>query len=149
MTTVNSLPETVTEQPLTSPVALAQIDATEETNRRRDYAQGLRELADFIDAHPDIPCPYGEAHNAFVRDKAQLGMIARAVGGRWDKNGTSQFFYIRREFAGGHSYEVNVSRDQVCRKVVTGTRIEPAVPEREVEVVEWVCTEPLLVGVTE
>lgn len=138
MTTVNSLPETVTEQPLTA----AQIE-------RRDFVQGLRELADFIDAHPDIPCPYGEAHNAFVRDKTQLGMIARAVGGRWDKNCTSQFFYIRREFAGGHSYEVNVSRDQVCRKVVTGTRIEPAQPEREVEVVEWVCTEPLLVGVTE
>lgn len=113
---------------------------------RSDYTQGLRELADFIDAHPDIPLPYAGAHNAFVENKAQLGLIARAVGGRWDKKGTTDYFYIKREFAGGHSYEVNVSREQVCRKVKTGTRIEPAKPEQEVETFEWVCEEPLLAG---
>jgi hypothetical protein len=114
------------------------------TDERNEYVQGLRELADFIEAHPDAPLPFVGAHNAFVDDKTRLGAIVRACGGRWEKSATEDYFYIRRTFAAGHTYEVNVSREQVCRKVVTGTRIEPAQPEREVETYKWVCEEPLL-----
>lgn len=113
---------------------------------RRDYITGLRELADFIEAHPELPSPWGGGHNAFVENKADLANIARA-GARWDKGVSGDYFYLRKQFSGGTTYEINVSRDQVCRKVVTGTRIEPAKPEQEVETYEWVCDEPLLAGV--
>lgn len=131
---------------------IAEIDNSPEAIKlaaRRQYVQGLRDLAAFIETFPDVPLPYAGAHNAFVDDKSQLAAIARACGGRWAKNATDDFFFIRRAFAGGHAYEVNVSRERVCRKVVTGTRIQPAVPEREVEEFRWVCDEPLLADAEE
>ncbi len=119
-------------------------DGAIETGSRQAYIGGLRELAAFLDAHPDLPIPAsGGAHNVFVSDKAALAVIAR-VGVRWEKSATDDYFYLRVAFSGGHYYDVNVSREAVCRKVVTGTRIEPAVPEREVEEFHWVCDEPLL-----
>lgn len=116
---------------------------TEQTDRR-DYVQGLRELAAFVEMHPEIPLPWAGSQNAFVNDKADLAAIAKIVGGRWAKGVSPDFFFIRKEFAGGFSYEANIGRESVCKKVVTGTRIEPAQPEREVEIVEWICDEPLL-----
>lgn len=121
-------------------------DTTTESNDRRDYVQGLRELADFIEAHSDVPLPWPSAQNAFIADKTGLAAIARACGGRWEKNATESFFFIRKAFTGGHAYEVNVTRETVCHKVRTGTHIEPATPEREVETFKWVCDEPLLAG---
>ena len=114
------------------------------TQERIDYVQGLRELAAFVELHPEIPLPYAGAHNAFVTNKADLSIVARACGGRWGKNSTDDYFYIRKSFAGDHAYEVNVSRKTVCRKVVTGTRLEPMRPAQEVEEFHWVCDEPLL-----
>lgn len=121
-------------------------DTTASETERRDYVQGLRELADFIEAHLDVPRPWPSAQNAFIADKTGLAAIAKACGGRWEKNVTSEFFFIRKSFSGGHAYEVNVSRERVCRKVSTGTRIEPAKPAEEVETFQWVCDEPLLAG---
>ena len=113
---------------------------------RSNYVQGLRELAAFVEAHPEIPLPYAGSHNAFVQSKADLAIVAKACGGKWAKNATEDYFYISKAFAGGHAYEVNVSRETVCRKVVTGTRMEPAVEAREVEEFHWICEEPLLAG---
>lgn len=41
---------------------------------------------------------------------------------------------------------ISAERSQVCRKIVTGTKVVPAytIPERVEEDVEWVCDEPLL-----
>lgn len=121
-------------------------EQAEQLSARRAYVTGLRELAAFVESHPEIPLPWAGAHNAFVTNKSDLAVVAKACGGKWVKNATEQFFFISKPFTGGHSYEVNVSRESVCRKVVTGTRIEPAQPEREVEEFQWVCDEPLLAG---
>ena len=115
-----------------------------EFDRRAAYVSGLRELADFLEAHPELPKPSPCQINAFVTDKPALAMVARTPGVRWEKSISGNYFYLRVSFPGGHTYDVNVKRDQVCRKVVIGTRIEPAQPEREVEEVQWVCDEPLL-----
>lgn len=125
-------------------ITTESIDTTE-TDRRRAYVQGLRELASFIEASAALPCPYGTSFNAFVNNKADLADIARS-GTRWDKGVSGNYFFLRKEFAGGHTYEINVNREQVCRKVVTGTEIVPAQPEQVVETVEWICDEPLLVA---
>lgn len=121
-------------------------ELTADVRHRLAYVAGLRELAAFVEAHPDLPVPYGGGQNAFVSSKADLAHVARTAGVRWEKSVNGEWFYLRVAFQGGHSYELNIARDQVCRKVVTGTRIEPATPEREVEEVTWVCDEPLLRG---
>jgi hypothetical protein len=115
-----------------------------DTEQRRAFVAGLREMADFIDAHPNLPTPYGSAQNTFVNTKEALAVIAREPGVRWEKSASDGYFYLKVSFAGGHAYEVNLERAQVCRKVVTGTRIEPARPEQEVETYIWECDEPLL-----
>lgn len=122
-------------------------DAAAEKERRRAYVSGLRQLANFMEAHPDLPVPYAGAANAFVNSKADLAALARSTGVRWAKAASDDYFCLLVHFHGGHSYELNVSREQVCRKVVTGTRIEPAKPEQVVEEFHWVCDEPLLAGV--
>jgi len=117
-----------------------------EQTTRAAYVNGLRQLADFVEAHPELPVPFAGGHNVFVGTKAELATFARLPGVRWDKSVDPNYFYIRHTFDGGHSYDINVQREQVCRKVVTGTRLVPAEPAHEVDVFEWVCDEPLLAG---
>lgn len=113
---------------------------------RQSRIAGLRQLADFLDQHPDLPVPYVGNANAFVDSRTDLARIARVAGVKWQKGGATDYFFLRVAFDGDVAYDVNVSREQVCRKVVTGTRIEPAQPAREVEEFHWVCDEPLLAG---
>ena len=102
-------------------------------SERDMYIAGLRELANFLDRHPDLPVPCAGAHNAFARSTRELAVCARTPGVRWTKNATSHYFHLSVKFTGGHSYELNLVRELVCRKVVTGTRMQPAVPAREIE----------------
>ena len=119
---------------------------TTEDSTREDYVKGLREVADFIEAHPDAPLPVTTMHDAFVHDKSVLAVVAKVCGGRWEKRAGDSYFYMRKMFSGGHHYDVNISRASVCRKVATGTIIRPAEPECEVETYHWVCDEPLLMA---
>ena len=113
---------------------------------RQEFVAGLREMAAFLENNPDLPMPISGGHNAFVETRAELAAIARTMA--WDKNANGDYFYLSRRFTGGHSYEINVHRSEVCRKVVTGTKVILAVPEHEVEEFHWVCDEPLLAEVT-
>jgi len=118
------------------------------TNRRAAFINGLRQFAAFLEEHPELPCPGQENHLVPAGDKAGLLAIMRAAPGvRWHKdfNG-GNYFSVTTTFDGGHVYDVYVERGQVCRKVVTGRRIEPAKPEHEVEEFVWECAEPLLAG---
>jgi hypothetical protein len=114
---------------------------------RRAWLAGIRELADFIEAHPDLPCPSSGAHLIYCFTKAQLVDIARVRGVRWQKDVRegSEYFSIKTTFTGGHAYEAYVDRVEVCRKVVTGTVVVPATPEHVEETFKWECSrEPLL-----
>lgn len=127
---------------------MAEKSVTEKNDeRRRACVSGLRQLADFIEANPSLPVPYGDNLNVFVGGKDDLARLARVGGVRWEKNATADYFYLKTYFDGGHSYEINIERQKVCRKVVTGTRVEPAKPSQVVEEFHWVCDEPLLAGV--
>ena len=108
--------------------------------------QGLRDLADFLDAHPNVPVPGSEQTlNVFVDDRATLAAIARE--GRWEKHYYTNWFTLVAAF-GPITLHINLDREQVCRKVVTGSRVVPAraaEPEHVEEVTEWICEDlPLL-----
>ena len=126
-----------------------------EITARAQFVSALRELADFIEAHPSLPVPFTSMQaNVFVSTKTQLAELARTPGVFWEKTVDNNYFWLRKRFGQlrdngyGASYDVNISRSEVCRKIVKGTRIVPAQPEHEVEEVEWVCDEPLLRGAT-
>ena len=126
-------------------------------------AANLRAAADLIAAHPDIPQPYVTSSSDGTVDlawylngregaKAKAAAVVRAIDGGWvrgeaDYSGPLATWSQRRD---GVRLLVQVSREEVCERVVTGTKTvtipgKPAEPERVVEqdIVEWRC-EPLL-----
>lgn len=119
-----------------------------------------REVADFIEAHPDLVLPFVCSDGTIAWTlysfecpdgvPAMIAAIRRAVGGKWDKRegrgiiGADQMVFERE------GYRITVKREAVCvRRVVGSEKVTlPAVearPERTVEreVVEWDC-EPIL-----
>jgi hypothetical protein len=120
---------------------------TKMTITRTEYTQSLREFADFLEAHPEVPLPFFQAFGWYgYRDKGRAGVVALAKAlahVRKDYDGAS--LWIRAEFAPGVTLCYGCPREEVCERVVTGTRIIPAQPEREEEIVEWRCV-PLLAG---
>ena len=141
------------------------------TDARQAYIDGLHQIADFLAEHPEVPLPamgdyasgeyaptltiYTQLSRGDTRDqRTKLADIARAMG-RAEKS-TRHEFAIWRRFA-GVVLAAYADRDEVCDRVVTGTReVTEEVPDPDalaavpkvsvtkvVEDVEWVCT-PLL-----
>jgi hypothetical protein len=130
----------------------------------------LRNFADLLDAHPDLPAPYisimsggrtADAHwylhindHSLDEQKATAAQIVRILGGKWDKK--DRFYNDALEFnqvRGRLTLQVVVTRAAICERVVIGTRevMIEAVPARPatkaapgrvevVEDVEWVCS---------
>lgn len=105
--------------------------------------KGLRDLADFLDAHPDVRLN-DPSHMVYVFSRDTLAAIAR-IGG-WRKVYTNDYFNLVRDFDGGVSLQVFTDRASVCERVVVGTKTVPAVPEHQAEIVEWVCEEASLLA---
>jgi hypothetical protein len=130
---------------------------------RAEYAAGLRAFADLIDANPDLPLPVQDKFEwtiwpSAVDDvKAEIARIRRLLPGRFDKNDTadaynSKYFELRGHLH-GIPLVISTYREQVCERVVVGTRqVTKTVPAPDapmvevtetVEDVEWRCS-PLL-----
>lgn len=153
-------------QPDDQPEAAAQVEP-EPDPKRAAYTQGLREIADWLDAHPEVPMPHlsstqtgkwEDVLSIFLvsgDQRAALATIARAMG-EFEKVADGEDFRVVRRF-GSIAVVAQADRDEVCERVVTATREETvevpdpealaAVPKvsvtRTVEDVEWVCS-PLL-----
>jgi len=128
---------------------------------RDELVASLREFADFIeDRGLDMPIvpevyvsgtlPYYERKTFNQLDnkqkKAILKRLIRAIK-PVKKKYADQTLYISREFGKKITMKISVSRDVACRAVPTGNKIIHAatyIPERVIEEVEWVCTDPLL-----
>ena len=111
-----------------------------------DYARGLRAIADWYEAHPDIPVPHTDEVGIYgVKEtKEEAARIAEALKPcqkAWD----GEFFRLKREFD-GLILSFVFMRSAVCTARVVGHRVIPAEPEHVVEVVEWDCPDSLLAG---
>lgn len=134
---------------------------------RTEYIAGLHALAAWLTEHPEVPLPYGagtsdlfdsEKVTFYLRTREQMRTFARLFPGRLDKrtwerrDGDGGRMELHGHLAGLHLY-ASVERDEVCERIVTGTRQvteevpDPAAPKitvtRTVEDVEWRCM-PLL-----
>lgn len=116
-----------------------------ETDKRRDVIDGLRMVADYLEARPDVPTPYIGTIDAFVYESDRLPAVARAMGSA-DKNVVGQYFELRRVFTGHVSFAVNFARQDVCERVVVGEEVVPEkiTPEHVREIVEWKCPDSIL-----
>lgn len=114
-------------------------------DRRLTFIQSLRECADFLEAHPAIPVPQNVQLMTFLYTRAEMVALARVTS--WQKVYSGDWFRLKKQFGDDLSLEIVTDRETVCRKVVKGSHLQPAQPERMVDDVEWVCDEPSLLAV--
>jgi hypothetical protein len=130
------------------------------SNARQEYIEGLRKLADLLDATPDLPTPYmtntGPRWSSYF-DASEVARLASLVPGTMRKNDpnadgyNAEYYELTSDVKFGPFRLVVTSyRDTVCEKVQTGTKTVEhprvkAAPARveEVPVFEYVCS-PLL-----
>lgn len=128
------------------------------TDKQRVYVDGLRALADFIEARPDLCPTYSTVQINIFADgegdelRADFARLVRLVG-RGEKCATDTWFNFVRKF-GPHELHITARRVDVCERVVVGVdEVEVPDPEavaalpkvvQQVERVEWVCPDSVL-----
>ena len=128
-------------------------ETPELSNAQQEWLDSLREMADFLEAHPDLIEPYLSiicyrfckgTREEFAKTALQLGASTKSSDATW--------FQVARKF-GIHTIQVTQPREDICEKKVVGTEeIETEEPDPEavaalpkvktvktVEKVEWVC----------
>ena len=127
------------------------------------FVASLRRAADFFEQRPELGLPHEgirkevEFHfYAFftstsvpsINSKEGLAFFAKAVGGKLDKIDESNYFKLKSQ-QDGFSLSAVATRNNVCEKVITGTKHVPAVilearpetiiPAHEEPIYEWRC----------
>jgi len=116
---------------------------------RRDKIRGMREMINFLEVNEDVPMPYFGTFSAFPGDDEVAG-LARAMKPVTKEFG-SYYFTLRKTFSEGVKLDMSWSRDEVCQRIVIGTKeVErEVIPERVIEahtedIVEWACPDAIL-----
>ena len=122
-----------------------------------EYAEGLRQIATFLEQHQEIDLPEETISAYSLYSKEKAAKVARALGhgGRCDKVFADTLVTLKRDF-NGITLQYHGSRSNVCQQVAVGKKVVPEqyiaprpateghiVPEHEETVYEWRC-EPLL-----
>lgn len=138
----------------------------------QQQAAGLRALADMIEANPELAPNFSYTlgnSGIYVMPRADdtaaemaaVARIARRYGAKTDKCVSEKQYNLMADF-GAVKFQFLAAREQVCERVVTGTReVTEEVPDpvalaavptttvtKVVEDYEWVCR-PLLAGTPE
>ena len=120
------------------------------------YVSGLRAVADFLEAHPELGTPldvqfpiFFHGKDAEVRSHAAM---AAHVFGRTDKEDFGGYLQLVANIS-GFKFEMWYPRNALCRQVLVRTdyiseKVIPASPERvipaqEIPIYEWRC-DPIL-----
>lgn len=125
---------------------------------REEMIAGIRQLADWLEANPDIPIPYDLTGRSAASvnihashgesEKAVVAAVARALPGRvakdvWGKD--DYYFGVRGNAPGGVGVNVIAHREKVCERIVTGTReVVEKVPAPDAPMIEVTRTEEIV-----
>lgn len=126
------------------------------SERRRQFIEGLREVARFYEENPDawydgIPITL----NMFIWGREARDILARTVKvlGSCSKNYDDTNMTVAKKFTNQVTLSLFAPRAKVCRRVILGTRTLPArivpasvelrLPAYSEEMVGWEC-DPLL-----
>ena len=130
-------------------------------NDRQSKIEGLRRLADFLEANPDFALPYDFTAELSVYVDGKESFVNHARMLRTGTKGSNDtFFYFTHDFGGGINVQIVESRNVMCEKVIVRTEeIEVEEPDpvalaqlpkvkvrRLREVVDWKCPELLAAG---
>ncbi len=142
-------------------------------SERSEFTNGLRDLADWFDQHPEIDLPYeakpshpcgGVTFSIGIQKLTTpadstvpdaFAAAVKALGGARTKDADDAYMRVARRFGPGVNVKIWAAREQVCEAVVVGTEtviedevVTPAVTrrvEKERDVIEWRCA-PVIAG---
>lgn len=135
-------------------------------SERISLSPGLREAANLLEQHPQLPQPYIttlsngrvelnwylHGHGSLDEQKRAAAEIVRTLRGDWNKTADNVLGFAFTRNLDRVRLFISVDRPAVCERVVVGTEkvTIPAVeaqPERTItqDKVEWRC-QPLLAG---
>ena len=117
------------------------------------FIDGLRELADFLEANPQNRQLWDhQVFHFFAQSKEEFAQALRDLS-PCSKEDDGSFVEAIRSF-GPVRVVVNLNHDKGCERIVIGTKVLPAEPEKTVvipakperveEIVEWKCPESFL-----
>ena len=124
-------------------------------NERAKTIAALRHIADTLEGNPLVRVPYFGSAILGVGSLKEMVAVKKAYGGLWTKDIdiTGEDFKLRRTFSDDLRIMVYTARENVCERIVVGTKIVPAttlpardevhMPERVEELVEWHCPKSL------
>ena len=119
-------------------------------DKRAEYVQGLRDVADFLEAHDTLPLPGGE-FTAYTFEQAETLPIVQEIAkqlGSFKKRELNGYLTLEKSF-GPIALCFTHSQEDTCRRIVIGTRkvekiiypegIKTETKTIEEEIVEWKC----------
>ncbi len=113
------------------------------------YADSLRQIADFFEAHPEVKLPPPEFKFYQTSNSGEVAAFAKAFGS-CTKRYEGDFFYLTKKF-GALTVEVIERRQKICVKKVVGHKtviVERPIAfetfSEEQEIVEWECQDASL-----
>lgn len=82
------------------------------TNERTKFIRGLREAADFLERHPDLPVPYGALLGVHLYSREEVERVAATL----DQSVTADggYLLVREDFSGRIQYGVQADREGVA-----------------------------------
>ena len=92
--------------------------SSNEPNKNQELIDGLRRLADFLEAHPDLTRLDRQTVLMWASDKAELKLAARQLGS-FRKVVDEYCYKLVKEFGPLLKLEVAASRERICKKIVT------------------------------
>lgn len=105
-------------------------DRREMRNQRAEKIAGLRQLADFLEQHPEAESLDDLRIFDYCLTRDALVRKARVLGGRWEKKPGEHYFELHRQI-GPVDYQLYTLRGQACEARVVGT--VPVTEERFVD----------------
>lgn len=105
----------------------------------------LRQLADWLQANPDVPSPLSVDLSVYTDvDTARKGMH---LSGPWEKDTGDYYVTYAHKVSDSTDdipvrFRLVINREQVCTRVQTGSRHIPAetLPARDEPIYEWNCS---------
>jgi hypothetical protein len=100
---------------------------------RTKLIASLRHVANVLGQNPLLPAPYFGTAITRVENLEQMIAVGKSYGGFWEKSTTDDDFQLRRTFSDALSMMTYTARENVCTRIVVGTKVIPAttLPARE------------------
>jgi hypothetical protein len=99
----------------------AALDTDHHTDQRTRLVQGLRDIADFLDQHPDIPADHPSLVLLHLADRQEVDRIAAMLGVRSTENTRSTHYRAGISFGPIRYEALSIARTEMAARTALQT----------------------------